>query len=95
VGRLREGLPRGGWIDAGLGPHTFSRVDQKLHNYILFEHHMNLPVFQEPVMALDCWEHAFMIDYGIKKADYLDAFFKNVNWKVAEERLAKYSKHVR
>lgn len=74
---------------------TLSRVDGKLHNYVMFEHHMNLPVFQEPIMALDCWEHAFMIDYGIKKADYLDAFFKNVSWKAVDERLAKYSNYTR
>jgi Fe-Mn family superoxide dismutase len=28
-----------------------------------------------------------MTDYGIKKADYIEAFFKNVNWEVVEQRL--------
>ena len=40
-----------------------------------------------PVLIMDVFEHAFMLDYGTKKADYINAFFKNVNWKAAESRL--------
>jgi Fe-Mn family superoxide dismutase len=28
-----------------------------------------------------------MTDYGIKRADYIAAFFKNINWKAAESRI--------
>jgi len=28
-----------------------------------------------------------MIDYGLKRADYIEAFFKNINWKTVEERI--------
>jgi superoxide dismutase, Fe-Mn family len=28
-----------------------------------------------------------MTDYGLKKADYIEAFFKNVKWDVVEKRL--------
>ena len=65
---------------------TVSEVDHKLHTYILYEHHIGLPVRQHIILALDCWEHAFMVDYGIKKADYLTAFFNNVNWKMVNKR---------
>ncbi len=65
---------------------TKNAKDGKLHTYILYEHHIGLPVHQEIVLALDCWEHAFMIDYGTKKADYLAAFFENVNWDVVNRR---------
>jgi len=37
--------------------------------------------------VLDVFEHAFMIDYGLKRADYIEAFFKNVNWGAVESRL--------
>lgn len=66
-----------------------SMLDGKIANFIMFEHHIGYPVHQVPIMALDCWEHAFMIDYGIKKADYLNAFVKNLNWKIVGERLAR------
>ena len=66
----------------------YNKMDGKLHNYIMYEHHVGLPVHQVPVLALDCWEHAFMIDYGTAKAAYLDAFVKNINWDVVNERFA-------
>jgi len=67
---------------------TKNRIDGSLHNYVMYEHHIGLPAHQEVVLALDCWEHAFFIDYGVKKADYLGAFLKNVNWTEVNKRLA-------
>ena len=69
---------------------TRNRVDGLLHNYIMFEHHVGLPAHQEIVLALDCWEHAFFIDYGVKKADYLGAFLKNVSWNEVNKRFAAH-----
>jgi len=40
-----------------------------------------------PVLILDVFEHAFMIDYGLKRADYIASFFKNINWEAAEKRI--------
>jgi Fe-Mn family superoxide dismutase len=71
---------------------TWNKVDSRLHNYILFEHHLNLPVHQEIILALDCWEHAYMIDYGTAKPKYLDAFLENICWKTVGERFTKYAK---
>ena len=34
---------------------------------------------------------AFFIDYGVKKADYLGAFLKNVNWAAVNGRFASLS----
>jgi Fe-Mn family superoxide dismutase len=48
-------------------------------------HFVTLPV----ILALDVWEHAFLLDYGaLGKAKYIDAFFKNLNWSVIEKRFA-------
>jgi superoxide dismutase, Fe-Mn family len=39
------------------------------------------------LLALDLWEHAFMVDYvPAEKKSYIDAFFANVNWSVVEKR---------
>lgn len=65
---------------------TYNNVDHKLHNYILYEHHIGLPVKQNILLALDCWEHAFMIDYGTNKKAYLEAFIKNIDWKEVNDR---------
>ena len=40
-----------------------------------------------PVLVMDVFEHAFMIDYGLKRADYIATFFKNVDWEAVERRL--------
>ena len=40
------------------------------------------------LLALDMWEHAFMVDYTpSEKAAYVDAFFDNLNWEVVEKRI--------
>ena len=40
-----------------------------------------------PVLIMDVFEHAYMIDYGLKRADYIEAFFNNIDWGTAESRL--------
>ena len=46
----------------------------------------------KPVIALDVWEHAYYLKYQNKRADYLAAWFKTVDWKVVAERHAKAGK---
>jgi Fe-Mn family superoxide dismutase len=41
-----------------------------------------------PILVMDVFEHAFMLDYGLKRADYIEAFFKNINQEAVESRLA-------
>ena len=40
-----------------------------------------------PVLIMDVFEHAYMVDYGLKRADYIEAFFNNIDWGAAESRL--------
>ena len=44
------------------------------------------------ILSLDVYEHAYYTDYGPKRAPYLDAFMKNVNWSEVEKRLQKAQK---
>lgn len=59
----------------------------RLVNFWINEHDVGHPAGCTPVLILDVFEHAFMIDYGLKRADYIEAFFKNINWKVVEGRM--------
>jgi Fe-Mn family superoxide dismutase len=59
----------------------------RLINFWINEHDVGHPAGCNPILILDVFEHAFMVDYGLKRADYIAAFFKNINWAVAEGRL--------
>ncbi len=41
-----------------------------------------------PLLIMDVFEHAFMIDYGLKRADYIATFFKSIDWSVVEKRFS-------
>ncbi|MBE0426324.1 MAG: superoxide dismutase [Nitrospirae bacterium] len=59
----------------------------RLINFWINEHDVAHPAGCNPILIMDVFEHAFMIDYGLKKADYIGAFFKNINWTIVESRL--------
>ena len=56
-------------------------------NQWINEHEVGHPTGCQPILVMDVFEHAFMIDYGLKRADYIDAFFKNINWEAVAGRL--------
>ncbi|WP_207641944.1 superoxide dismutase [Syntrophorhabdus aromaticivorans] len=59
----------------------------RLMNFWINEHDAGHPAGGNPVLVLDVFEHAFMIDYGLKRPDYITAFFRNINWVNVEGRL--------
>ena len=73
-----------GWSLAGLNYRT-----GKINVYGLERHNMNVPTMVYPILVLDVYEHAYMIDYGTDRKKYLDAFVLNVDWKPVEDRLER------
>ncbi len=63
-----------------------------LYNEWINEHDMGHLAGCTPIVVLDVFEHAFMIDYGLKRADYIAAFMRNINWKEASARYDKAHK---
>ncbi|MEW6387342.1 MAG: Fe-Mn family superoxide dismutase [Thermodesulfobacteriota bacterium] len=57
-----------------------------LFNQWINEHDVGHPAGLNPLLILDVFEHAFMIDYGLKRADYIASFMKNLKWEAVEAR---------
>ena len=49
----------------------------KLFNCWINEHDVGHLAGCNPVLIMDVFEHAFMIDYGLKRPDYIASFLKN------------------
>ena len=43
-----------------------------------------------PVLVMDVWEHAFLLDYKpAERPKYIEAFFSNIVWNAVDQRLQK------
>jgi Fe-Mn family superoxide dismutase len=62
-------------------------INGRLINFWINEHDVGHPAGCNPILVMDVFEHAFMLDYGLKRADYIEAFFKNLNWPEVDKRL--------
>ena len=58
-----------------------------LFNQWINEHEVGHPAGCAPILVMDVFEHAFMLDYGLKRADYIAAFFQNIDWAAVAGRL--------
>jgi Fe-Mn family superoxide dismutase len=74
-----------GWVITAYG-----LDDGALHNYVLEQHNQNVPILALPLLVLDVYEHAYMIDFGINRNLYLDIFWENINWEVVENRIVRW-----
>jgi Fe-Mn family superoxide dismutase len=62
-------------------------VTRRLFNQWINEHDVGHPAGCRPILVLDCFEHAFISDYGLKRVDYIEAFLKNIDWNEPEKRV--------
>ncbi len=74
------GLCARGWVVLAL-----DWDDMKLHNYLCDAHNQGGIWGCSPVLILDVYEHAYFLDYGTKRKDYIEVFMKNVNWHLMEK----------
>ncbi len=76
------GMMRGiGWVI------LYYDVEVKtLFNVWVTEHEMGHFAHCTPLLVMDVWEHAYMTDYGIKRADYVASFMNAIDWGVVEKR---------
>ncbi|MBI4423683.1 MAG: superoxide dismutase [Elusimicrobia bacterium] len=72
-----------GWVVLYLDPQH-----EILSNHWVTLHEDGHPAGFAPILVMDVWEHAYMVDWGADgRGDYISAFFKNVAWRKVEENL--------
>ncbi|MEM2955082.1 MAG: Fe-Mn family superoxide dismutase [Candidatus Nanoarchaeia archaeon] len=75
------GMMRGiGWVILYYDP------IRGLFNAWINEHDLGHFSGCKPILVMDVFEHAYMLDYGLKREDYIEAFFKVIDWKVVVDR---------
>lgn len=77
-----------GWVVVG-----WNQRGNRIDTFGLDTHNMWSPAGFIPLLVLDVYEHAYMIDYAIDRAKYLDAFVKNIDWDVVSKRFSAASKY--
>ncbi len=79
------GTMRGiGWVVLYQDP-----ANNELFTTWINEHDLGHLAGCKPLLVMDVFEHAYMTDYGIKKADYIETFFRSIDWTVVEKRFVQ------
>jgi len=80
VGKMR-GV---GWAICYLNP-----LNGQLSNHWVTLHETGNVAGFVPILVMDVWEHAFILDHPpSERAAYIDAFFSNIHWQTVEQRLS-------
>ena len=66
-------------------------VAQRLFNVWVNEHDVGHLAGCAPLLVMDVFEHAYMSDYGIKRADYIESFFDAIDWDAVQKRYESFS----
>ena len=60
----------------------------RLSNHWITLHETGNVAGFSPILVMDVWEHAFLLDYKpAERPKYIEAFFSNINWAAVEKRL--------
>src|SRR3989339_468890 len=74
------GIAARGWVWTG-----WNFREKRLVNYLGDAQNTYLMWSVKPILALDTYEHAYFIDFGVLRAKYIDAFFENLDWAKIEK----------
>ena len=62
----------------------------RLSNHWITLHETGNVAGFNPILVMDVWEHAFLLDYKpAERPKYIEAFFSNIAWDMVESRLKK------
>ncbi|PIP73719.1 MAG: superoxide dismutase [Candidatus Lloydbacteria bacterium CG22_combo_CG10-13_8_21_14_all_47_15] len=67
---------------------AYDREGGTLFNIWVGEHDIGHLAGAVPILVMDVFEHAFIMDYGMKRKEYIDTFFGAINWDVVSGRFS-------
>jgi superoxide dismutase, Fe-Mn family len=81
---VAKGKMRGvGWVICFQDPQS-----GHISNHWISSHEIGNVAGFTPVLVMDVWEHAYLLDFQpAERLKYIEAFFANVNWDAVERRL--------
>ena len=65
----------------------YDKQADRLFNVWINEHDAGHFAGAIPLLVIDIFEHSYMLDYGIKRADYIEVFMKTIDWEVVNQRI--------
>ncbi len=87
VGKWQEDFIATAKASRGWAVLCLDQRSMRYRNISLDAHDVGNIAYSAPVLVLDMYEHAYFLQYADKKADYINAFMKNINWNVVGERM--------
>lgn len=61
-------------------------LGDRLFNVWINEHDKGHLAGEAPILVIDAFEHAYMIDYGLKRPEYIAKIWENIDWEIASDR---------
>lgn len=77
------GMAMRGWTILCYDPYT-----ESIYIYGQDAHNTQIVTGTYPLIVMDVYEHAYMIDFGINKSLYIDTFFKNIDYSIVNKRIS-------
>jgi Fe-Mn family superoxide dismutase len=79
---ISTGLIRGiGWVIAYVEPKKGQLINEWIN-----EHDLGHLAGAQPLLVMDVFEHAYITQFGLNRADYINVFFNNINWGAVADR---------
>lgn len=69
---------------------AFDWTDMRLHIYGQDAHNVGAVWNASPLIAIDVYEHAYFLDYGKSRGEYLDACFANMDYEAVNEMIVRW-----
>ena len=86
IKKIAKNMRGSGWIMM----HYDKQTDDIILNWVT-NHEVGQTTALQPILAIDMWEHAYMVDYlPSDKLKYVDAYLKAINWETVSEKFDSY-----